>query len=80
MYTILHSTIKHVLYSLLYMAYVDNHSTFTGFVRLGQKASHRINEANNFISSVSRIYDTGKLIYNVARNVAPVVATGMALI
>ena len=62
------------------MAYLNNHhSKIYNMVQLGQKAGQRIKQASQFASTTKRIYDNGRMIYNAARTIAPIVATGLSL-
>ena len=56
------------------MAYLNNHhSKISNIVQLGQKAGQRIKQASQFASTI-------KGIYNAARTIAPIVATGLSLL
>ena len=63
------------------MTYLNNHhSRSSDFAQLGQKAGQRIKQASNFASTIKGIYDNGKMLYNVGRTIAPIVATGLSLL
>ena len=63
------------------MAYLNNHhSRISNFVQLGQKAGQRIKQASQCASTIKGIYDNGKMLYNVGRTLAPIVATGLSLL
>ena len=63
------------------MAYLNNpHSSISDFVQLGQEAGQRSKQASPFASPIKGIYDTGKMLYNVGRTIAPIVATGLSLL
>jgi hypothetical protein len=63
------------------MAYLNNHhSKISNIVQLGQKAGQRIKQASQFASTIKGIYDNGRMIYNAARTIAPIVATGLSLL
>ena len=63
------------------MAYLNNdHSKISNIVQEGQKAGQRIKQASQFASTIKGIYDNGRMIYNAARTIAPIVATGLSLL
>jgi hypothetical protein len=63
------------------MAYLNNHrSKISDFVQLGQKAGQRIKQASQFATTIKGIYDNGRMLYNVGRTIAPIVATGLSLL
>ena len=63
------------------MAYLNNHhSRISDFVQLGRKAGQQIHQASQFASTIKGIYDNGNMLYNAARTIAPIVATGLSLL
>ena len=63
------------------MAYLNNHrSRISDFVQLGQKTGQRIKQASHFASTIKALYDNGKMLYNVGRTIAPIVATGISFV
>ena len=57
-----------------------HHSKNSIYVQLGQKAGQGIKQASQFASTIKGIYDNGKMLYNVGRTLAPIVATGLSLL
>ena len=58
------------------MAYLNNHhSKISNIVQLGQKAGQRIKQASQCASTMKGLYDNGRMLYNVARPIAPIAAS-----
>ena len=63
------------------MAYLNNNrSNISDFVQMGQKAGQRIKQASQCASTIKGIYDNGRMLYNVGRTIAPIVATDLSLL
>ena len=63
------------------MAYLNNHpSKSSNIVQLRQKAGQRIKQASQFASTIKGIYGDDRMVYNVGRTIAPIVATGLSLL